>query len=203
MSKIEELVSQKVREFLMLAEKYCQSIEEASPTARNAFMNSLLHLLPKIYLRAITLPLVEVMYSAVEKQFLSEKSIREIRRKISQLTASHDVYASMGLDALKKHPILTSESMAESLTDLYLVLKNFILWYKEGSLESMNDSIIVCFSQFRLRWGTQLIDLMRHLHGIQYPPAQPVPSFDVPDEVSEEGTFDPSETEGFSEERES
>ncbi len=203
MSKIEELVSQKVREFLMLAEKYCRLIEESSPTERTVFMNNLLHLLPKIYLRAITLPVVEVMYSAEEEQFLSEKSIRDIRKKISQLTTDHDVYTSIGLDSLRKHPMLTNESMAESLSDLYLVLKNFLIWYKEGSLESMNDSISVCFSQFQLRWGTQLIDLVRHLHGIQYPPAQLAPSFDVPDDVTEEGTFDPSETEGFSEERES
>jgi hypothetical protein len=98
--------------------------------------------------------------------------------------------------------MIVRESLSESFSDLYLELKNFSLWYKQGTLESMNDSIKICADHFRASWGIRLVGILRVLHEFCFVPA----SADLLEEPSEESvedeSFDPEEMEDFSEEKE-
>ena len=202
MAKIEELISQKVKEFLILSDLYCQWVEESGRLSSEEFFEKMLNLFPKIYLRALSLPKIEVMYSADEEQLIGDREIRKIGMLLKTICASRDTYPTVGLNPSGRQYMIVRESLSESLSDLYLELKNFSLWYKQGALESMNDSIKICADHFRASWGIRLVGILRVLHEFCFVPV----SADLLEEPSEESvedeSFDPEEMEDFSEEKE-
>ena len=203
MAKIEELISQKVKEFLILSDLYCQWVEESGNLSSEEFFEKMLNLFPKIYLRAISLPEIEVMYSADEELLLGEREIRRIGNLLKTICASRDSYPTVGINPSGRQYMIVRENLSESLSDLYLELKNFSLWYKQGTLESMNDSIKICSDHFRASWGIRLIGLLRVLHDFCFVSSSSVDLLDEPsDEPVEDESFDPEEMEDFSEEKE-
>lgn len=206
MAKIEELISQKVKEFLILSDLYCQWVEESGHLSSEEFFEKMLNLFPKIYLRALSLPQIEVMYSADEEQLIGDREIRKIGILLKTICASRDSYPTVGLNPSGRQYMIVRKSLSESLSDLYLELKNFSLWYKQGTLESMNDSIKICADHFSASWGIHLVEILRVLHEFCFVPA----SADLLEESLEESAeesvededFDPEEMEDFSEEKE-
>ena len=153
-------------------------------------------------MRALSLPQIEVMYSADEEQLIGEREIRKILTLLKTICASRDSYPTVGLNPSGRQYMIVRESLSESLSDLYLELKNFSLWYKQGTLESMNDSIKICADHFSASWGIRLIGMLRVLHEFCFVPASADLLEDSPDESADDESFDPEEMEDFSEEKE-
>ena len=59
-------------------------------------------------------------------------------------------------------------SVSENITDIYQDLKDFILCYRIGNLEVMNDALWECRNNFEQYWGQRLVNGLRAIHSLVY-----------------------------------
>ena len=63
---------------------------------------------------------------------------------------------------------LYTGSIAESLADIYQDLKNFIVNYKSGNEEVMNDAVWEVLMNFEEFWGKKLLNVLVAIHTVLY-----------------------------------
>ncbi|MGE4569645.1 MAG: DUF5063 domain-containing protein, partial [Bacteroidales bacterium] len=153
MRKIEELVSQPVRDFVLLAQKYCATIESAGSMQGKEMQEFLLKILPRIYVRILTLPEVTTVYAADTEKFLTEKEYKKVYQLLQSVLRDEDTFTEITDDKILNKEILVRSSMSEALTDIYQDLKDFIRWYQFEDIESKNDAIAEIERSFRQFWG--------------------------------------------------
>jgi len=130
MRKIEELVSQPVSDFVLLSRKYCTTIESAGSMQGKEMQEFLLKILPRIYVRILTLPEVTTVYSADTEKFLTEKDYKKVYQTLQSVLREEDTFTEITDDKILNKEILVRSSMSEALTDIYQDLKDFIRWYQ-------------------------------------------------------------------------
>ena len=59
-------------------------------------------------------------------------------------------------------------SISENIADIYQDLKDFILSYRIGTLEVMNDALGECRNNFEQYWGQRLVNGLRAIHNLVY-----------------------------------
>jgi hypothetical protein len=63
---------------------------------------------------------------------------------------------------------LYTGSIAEYLSDIYQDLKNFILSYRSGNEEVMNDAVWEVLMNFEEFWGKKLLTVLSAIHDVLY-----------------------------------
>ena len=200
MKKIEELVSQPVRDFVVLSQKYCTTIEVAGSMHGKEMQEFLLKILPRIYVRILTLPEVTTVYTSDTEKFLTEKEYKKVYQSLQAVLRDEDTFTEIADDKILNKEILVRSSMSEALTDIYQDLKDFIKWYSFEDIESKNDAIAEIERSFRQFWGVKLLFLLRALHALRFNKKKVEVRRTVVEDDDEQG-FDPAEMEGFSEDR--
>jgi len=59
-------------------------------------------------------------------------------------------------------------SISENIADIYQDLKDFILAYRIGTLDVMNDALWMCRNNFEQYWGQKLVNGLRAIHNLVY-----------------------------------
>ena len=80
--------------FIGLCNEFCMAIENARETERSEFLDSMLRLLPRIYIAATDLAVDPLMTddSAFIEQALDEDYYEALRRNVEALMGEDDVY---------------------------------------------------------------------------------------------------------------
>ncbi len=166
-----KIYSRPVIEFAASANEYCKYLEATSEINGIEILKVMQRLLPFIYLRASLLPMLEPL---LEEGI--EKSVTEF-----DWTRMHDnLLAKMGSN--DPFPVIVSSgdpsdglytgSIAESLTDIYQDLKDFIVSYKSGNEEVMNDTVWEVLMNFEEFWGRKLLNVLTAIHTVLYSEAE-------------------------------
>ena len=58
--------------------------------------------------------------------------------------------------------------VSEYIADIYQDVKDFLLQYRTGTEEVMNDSVWECSMHFETMWGRKLLGTVRAIHNIVY-----------------------------------
>jgi len=156
--------SRDVLEFVTVANEYCGFIENIDQFKRKDFIVRLQKIFPLLYLKASLLPKVESMLEDEPERFMDEEDYNYLHQKILAKLGPFDNYQEVfdPLIQLSEEPV--PGSLSENIADIYQDLKDFLLAYRIGTVEVMNDALWFCIENFENYWGQRLVNGLRHIH---------------------------------------
>ncbi len=159
-----------VMELVTVAVEYCAFLEQTEGKTRMSFVDTLMKLLPLLYLKAALLPKYEILdndYYA--EDFVTEENYDIVRANISIVMGEKDDYLDVFMEDMKysESPILST--ISENLADIYQELKNFAMAYKNATdEEQMMNALAEVKDEFQFSWGQKLVNVQRALHEVRY-----------------------------------
>ena len=165
----EVVYSKNVIEFATVANEYCSFIEAVEQFQRKDFISRLQKLFPLLYLKAALLPEpdIELSDDAPEK-FVSEEDYDFLLHKLGIKFGQFDAYYEVFDPSMQYSDVPLEATISENITDIYQDLKDFILAYRIGTLEVMNDALWECRNNFERFWGQRLVNGLRAIHNLVY-----------------------------------
>lgn len=155
-------------EFVTVAAEFCGFLERVIETKRRSFVDTVLKLLPLLYLKASLLPQGERIDDSDPETFVTEVDYEHIRSGIAALMGEKDDYLDVFLDDMAYSDTPIKQNISENLADIYQPLKDFICVYQLGFNQTMNDALVICHEHFAEFWGQRLVNVMRALHDVKY-----------------------------------
>lgn len=155
--------------FIGLCNEYCTTLETASESEREEFVEQMLKLLPRLYIAATDLT---VNYIEDEEPYLDnvldEDYYESIRHNIGNLMGEHDVYLEVFEEDMKYSDTPVSASISEGLADIFQVLYNFLNTVRDSTDDVTALAIISVRDDFRGYWSMTLCNVLRALNHIAY-----------------------------------
>ncbi|MDE6402604.1 MAG: DUF5063 domain-containing protein [Muribaculaceae bacterium] len=155
--------------FIGLCNEYCMALENCREAERDEFVESMLKLLPRLYIAATDLT---VNYVEDEEPYidniLDEDYYDSIRRGIEQLMGEHDVYLEVFEEDMKYSDTPVSASIAEGLADIFQALYNFINTVRDSTDEVTAIALLAVRDDFRAYWSATLCNVLRALNHLAY-----------------------------------
>ncbi|MDE6191363.1 MAG: DUF5063 domain-containing protein [Muribaculum sp.] len=155
--------------FMALCNEYCQALENARETDREDFVNSMLRLLPRIYISATD---VNADSSVIEESYiagsLDEDYYDAIRRSVENLLGPDDTYLEVFEEDMKYSDTPIAASISEGLADIFQVLYNFLDSVKDVPEELMLLGLAAVKDDFGAYWSRILCNVLRALNHVRY-----------------------------------
>lgn len=168
MEKEEKVIySRQVVEFAASANEYCKYLESTQDIGGIEILKVMQRLLPFIYLRASLLPLLEPVLDASNEKTVTEFDWTRMHDNLLSKMGNNDPFPVI-VSAGDPSDGLYTGSIAENLTDIYQDLKDFIVSYKGGNEEVMNDAVWEVLMNFEEFWGKKLLNVLTAIHGVLY-----------------------------------
>lgn len=159
-----------VIEFVTVAAEFCAFLERSENMKRQAFVDTILKLLPLLYLKASMLPECEMIGDEAPESYVTEEIYEILRINLAAILAEKDDYLEVFLPDMAYSDEPIKKNISEDLADIYQDLKDFIFVFQLGLNETMNDSLAICQENFGMLWGQKLVNTLRALHDIKYSP---------------------------------
>ncbi len=168
MEKEEKVIySRQVVEFAASANEYCKYLESTQDINGIEILKVMQRLLPFIYLRASLLPLLEPMLEETNEKTVTEFDWTRMHDNLLSKMGNNDPFPVI-VSAGDPSDGLYTGSIAENLTDIYQDLKDFIVSYKSGKEEVMNDAVWEVLMNFEEFWGKKLLNVLSAIHSVLY-----------------------------------
>ena len=155
--------------FIGLCNEYCMALENCRETEQEEFIESMLKLLPRLYISATDLT---VNYVEDEEPYidniLEEDYYESIRRGIEQLMGEHDVYLEVFEEDMKYSDTPVSASIAEGLADIFQALYNFINTGRDSTDDVTAMALLAVRDDFKAYWSATLCNVLRALNHLAY-----------------------------------
>ena len=153
-------------EFVTVAAEFCAYLEQSEGRKCRDFTDTVLKLLPLLYLKAALLEDIEGAEDFLPEAFVSEQDYEFVRLTLSALLGEKDDYLDFCNEGVKFSDEPAVKTISEDLADIYQDLKDFISVFQLGLNETMNE----VRNAFVLYWGQTLTNAMRALHRVRYSP---------------------------------
>lgn len=155
--------------FIALCNEYCQALETAIETEKNEFVQSMLRLLPRLYISATDLK----PQSLSDDDFYIENILEEdyydsIRRNIEYVLGYEDSYLEVFEQDMKYSETPIAASISEGLCDIFQSLYNFIETIKNAPEEFISKALVLIHDDFKSYWSRILCNVLRALNNIKY-----------------------------------
>jgi len=168
MEKEEKIIySRQVVEFAASANEYCKYLEGIEEIKGIDILKVMQRLLPFIYLRASLLPMVEPLVEEGNEKTVTEFDWTRLHDAILSKIGNNDPFPVV-VDLGDPSDGLYTGSISEYLTDIYQDLKDFIVNYKNGTEEVMNDAVWEVLMNFEEFWGHKLLSVLGAIHRVLY-----------------------------------
>ncbi|MDE6331447.1 MAG: DUF5063 domain-containing protein [Muribaculaceae bacterium] len=154
--------------FIALCNEYCASVEHARETGHDEFVDSMLRLLPRLYITASDLPSDITDPDAYIADALEEDYYESVRRSMEEVLGEDDAYLEVFEEDMKYSDTPIAASVAEGLADIFQVLYNFVDTVREAPDELASDAIAVVKEDFGSYWSKPLCNVLRALNNIKY-----------------------------------
>lgn len=165
---MEDIKGPVVKDFVLVANEYCNLLEHAPLKRTGELFNELQQILPRIYMKAALLPKPKYCYEEEPASFVKDHDYARIHDALQKKFELFNGITGMSPGTMPNQHELISFGMAESFTELYEVLKNFVKLYEVGLPQSMNDAVWICHQEFEQGFGPRLIDSLKSLHTLIY-----------------------------------
>lgn len=160
--------SKNVIEFVTVANEFCTFVESVDGFERKEFILRLQKLFPLLYLKASLIPEIEEKLPEFVEKFVTEGDYNFIHKKLQMKFGQFNSYKEV-FDPMMQYSIEPLENnLSENVADIYQDLKDFILGYRIGTIEVMNDSLLECRNNFERYWGQKLVNGLRAIHNLVY-----------------------------------
>lgn len=160
--------SKNVIEFVTVANEYCKFVETAGSEDVRIMLMKAQKLLPLLYLKASILPEFESLEELVLEKYVTEVDYNFLQQRIMSLLGPYDDYQEVFDPGMQFSDGPLTASISENLTDIYQDLKDFILSYRIGDEQVMQEALWTCMVNFRGYWGQKLVNGLRAIHSLIY-----------------------------------
>ncbi|MCD8310673.1 MAG: DUF5063 domain-containing protein [Prevotellaceae bacterium] len=157
-----------VVEFVTVAAEFCKLLEQAEGTGRAKFVDTMLKVLPLLYLKATLLPPCVVTGEEAPESYVTEEVYEVLRMNLRDILADKDDYLEVFVEEMHYSDQPITGYISESLADIYQDIKDFIFVFQLGLNQTMHDALAICQENFRLHWGQKLVNTLRALHSVRY-----------------------------------
>lgn len=171
-NKEQVIFSRNTVEFVTVAAEFCAYLERAESLRRKEFVDTILKILPLLYIKASMLPECEMQSDDEPESFVTEDDYEVLRYSLAALMADKDDYLEVFMQDMRYSDTPITRCISEDLADIYQDVKNFISVFQLGFDETMHDSLALCRDNFSLYWGQTLVNTMRALHSVKFNPEQ-------------------------------
>lgn len=161
------IYTRQVVEFAASANEYCKYLEGIKETSGIEILKVLQRLLPFIYLRASLLPLAEPLIEEGNDKTVSEFDWTRMHDTLLSKIGNNDPFPVI-VDMGDPSDGLYTGSISEYLADIYQDLKDFIVNYKTGTDDVMNDAVWEVLMNFEEFWGRKLLSVLGAIHTALY-----------------------------------
>ncbi len=155
-------------EFVTVAAEFCGFLERAGGQGRRTFVDTVLKLLPLLYLKASMLPPCEQLGMVEPETFVGEDDYETVRLTVAGIMADADDYLDVFVEDMRYSDTPIRKTISEDLADIYQDVKNFVSVYQLGFDETMHDALAICEENFATYWGQVLVNTMRALHEVKH-----------------------------------
>lgn len=157
--------------FIGLSREYCVALESASAgddDSRREFIDTMLRLLPRLYITATDLGDMPEAERSEPAQALSEDQYNGLRMRIESIMGEHDMYLEVFNDDMKYSEAPIAASTAEGLADLFQVTYNLIESVAEAPVELVVEYLAAVADDFRDYWSRVVCNVLRQLNQVRY-----------------------------------
>ncbi|MBR5639089.1 MAG: DUF5063 domain-containing protein [Muribaculaceae bacterium] len=152
--------------FIVMANEYCEIIENCAELGREGFVESMLKLLPRIYITISDIEPSLEYFDAFISQSLDEPTYDMVRGNISALMGEEDVYLEVFLEDMKYSDTPIATSISENLADLYQEFYNVVSSLRDLNTDEQRQILGMCKENFTEYWGQTLCNVFRALHSV-------------------------------------
>ncbi len=160
--------SRKVLEMITVANEFCLFLEKAEDYSLEELLNFLQKISPLIYLKSALLPDIEVEDEDAVEHYVSEEQWEGMFNILYNKFGEKDLFFFVDHHERSHHDPVKG-SLAESFTDIYQDLKDFLLLYQKPLKAFKENAVNECKRLFETRYGYRLINAQSAIHCIQYP----------------------------------
>ncbi len=172
MEKEEKVIySRQVIEFAASANEYCKYLESTKDINGIEILKVMQRLLPFIYLRASLLPTLEPVLEEPNEKTVTEFDWTRMHENLLTKMGNNDPFPVIVAAGDPADGLYTG-SIAENLSDVYQDLKDFIVSYRSGNEEVMNDAVWEVLMNFEEFWGKKLLNVLTAIHTVLYSEAE-------------------------------
>lgn len=157
-----------VLEFTTVAVQFCTFVESAEQHERKDFVETLLKLLPLLYLKGMLLTAFDENDEVELEDAVTEENYNIVRTNIAYVMGEHDDYLDVFVEDMKYSDAPILMTVSENLADIYQDLKNFCVAMRSEVEELMVEAVAQCRQNFENYWGQRLVNVMRALHEVRF-----------------------------------
>lgn len=158
--------STEVIEFVTVAKEFCAFIEQAEAFELRDFLERLRKFIPLLYLKGNLLPRVDSDLEEETERFVTEEDWHFIREKLRGIIGQYDEYTEEFEERMYESDDPDVASLSENITDIYNTLKDFLINYRNGVVEVMNEALWIINDDFDLYWGSACVKSLRKIHDL-------------------------------------
>jgi len=164
----EPAYSMNTLEFLRVAHEYCLFIENSPEKNGEEIMQFYQKICSLLYLKALLLPDIVPEYPEAAEHFVTEEERETIFNQLRQKFGTADEFWYNDPDNRDVNDLIKG-SLAESLTDIYQDLKDFVLLYRKNSRAAKEAAVSGIKYLFYTRWSYSILHSITHVHQILNP----------------------------------
>jgi hypothetical protein len=159
--------------FIALCNEYCAAVEDVRESDKDDFVQSMLRLLPRLYISATDLK-VEALdeEDAYLEPILDEDYYESVRCGIENLMGPEDIFLEVFEEDMKYSDTPIAASISESLADIFQVLYNFVGIVKEAPEHLIPLALVAVRDEFQGYWSRILCNVLRALNQLRYNSAE-------------------------------
>ena len=156
-------------EFVTVAAQYCQFLENVEGMEREEFIDTVLKILPLLYVKALLLPEMELIdEDDILETCVTEETYSKMNAKLADIMGDRDDYLDVFVEDMKYSDQPITRYISEGLADIYQDIKDFIFVFRQGVNRNMHNSLAICQENFKLYWGQKLVNTLRALHEVKF-----------------------------------
>ena len=156
-------------EFVTVAAQYCQFLENVEGMEREEFIDTVLKILPLLYVKALLLPEMELIdEDDILETCVTEETYSMMNAKLADIMGDRDDYLDLFVEDMKYSDQPITRYISEGLADIYQDIKDFIFVFRQGVNRNMHNALATCQDNFKLYWGQKLVNTLRALHEVKY-----------------------------------
>ena len=159
-------------EITSICADYCRTLENCREMEKDEFVDSILDILPRLYLQFNDLTPDQCVLLNEENGFFSsyvdEEYYESIRRNVEILLGPSDTFLETFEEDMKYSDTPIAASISECLADIFQALFNFISIVKDSEGESAVEAYVECWENFAGYWSQTLCNVLRALNHLKY-----------------------------------
>lgn len=165
----EDRLSNNTLAFMALCNEYCAAVEHASTATASELVETMLRLLPRIYISAFD---AEGNMLTGEGGYLApaldEETYDSLRQTIAEVMGEDDTFLEVFVEDMKYSDTPVAATVSESLCDLYQVFYDFLDTCRDAPVYLVNEALGAVKESFAEYWSQTLVNVLRALNAIKF-----------------------------------